>query len=39
MAVCMDKIVLHEHLEEGGGSDPGDNFVQLVVVLLVISDW
>lgn len=39
MAVSMNEVVLHEHLEEGQTPDPRDRFVEGVGMVLIVRDW
>ena len=38
MAVSMDKIIFHEHLEECCGPQPCHHFVQVMGLLFVVID-
>lgn len=38
MTVSMNKVILHEHLEESGGAQPSNHCVQWMSILLEVSD-
>jgi hypothetical protein len=39
VAVSVDEVIFHEHFEEGGRAQPSDDFVEGVLLLLVVGDW